>query len=51
MTTLLNNHLSNRIGEDVAVVHRDSIVHDPEVEEDHRTNGLPTDITTAAVQM
>lgn len=50
MTTLLNNHLSNRIGEDEVVVHRDLIVHDPEGE-DHRTNGLPTDLTTAAVQM
>jgi len=50
MTTLLNDHLSNRIGEDVVVVHRDSIVHDPEGE-DHLTNGLPTDLTTAAVQM
>jgi len=50
MTTLLNNHLSNRIGEDKVVVHRDLIVHDPG-EEDHPTNGLPTDLITAAVQM
>jgi len=48
--TILNNHLSNRIGEDVVVVHRDLIVHDLEGE-DHHTNGLPTDLTTAAVQM
>lgn len=50
MTTLLNNHPSNGIGEDEVVVHRDLIVHDSG-EEDHHTNGLPTDLITAAVQM
>jgi len=50
MTTLLNYHLPIKIGEDVVVVHQDSIAHDPEGEDRH-TNGLLTDLTTVAIQM
>jgi len=49
MTTNLNHHhLSIKIGEDVLLVHRDSIAHDSEGE-DHHTNGPLTDITTVTV--
>jgi len=49
MTIPLNDHPLNRIGEDVVVVHQTSIAPDPEAE-DHHTNGLLIDLTTAEVQ-